>query len=360
MVENDEFLLPLSENPFRNQNSALFDRKESKIIIMKKIYPEKLKAGDEVRIIAPSRSLAIISKRSREIANKRFENLGLKLSFGKHVEEIDEFASTNIQSRIEDLHEAFQDKNVKAIITVIGGFNSNQLLKYIDWSLIKNNPKIFCGFSDITALNNSIYAKTGLITYSGPHYSSFGQELYFDYTLEYFKKCLLSDEQIEITPSHDWSDDLWFMDQKARNLIKNPGWLVINQGQAEGTILGANLCTFNLLQGTEYMPDLEDSILFLEDDEESKPHAFDRDLQSLIHLPEFGGVRGIVIGRFQKASEMTDDKLKKIIQTKSELKNIPVIANVDFGHTDPKITFPVGCEVRIMSDNNPKITIIKH
>ena len=328
---------------------------------MQKIYPGKLKSGDEVRIIAPSRSLSIITKESREIANKRFADLGLKLSFGKHVEEIDDFASTNIESRIGDLHDAFSDKNVKAIITVIGGFNSNQLLKYIDWDLIKNNPKIFCGYSDITALNNSIYAKTGLVTYSGPHYSSFGQELYFDYTLEYFKKCLFSDESFEIKPSADWSDDPWYMDQKARNLIKNQGWLVINDGIVEGTILGANLCTFNLLQGTEYMPDLEDSILFLEDDETSKSYDFDRNLQSLIHLPEFGGVRGIVIGRFQKASEITDAMLKKIIETKSELKNIPVIANVDFGHTDPKITFPVGGEVGIMANNNSqKIAISRN
>jgi muramoyltetrapeptide carboxypeptidase LdcA involved in peptidoglycan recycling len=328
---------------------------------MQKIYPQKLKAGDEVRIIAPSRSFSIITKESRETTNKRFVDLGLKLSFGKHVEEIDDFASSGIESRIEDLHDALRDKTVKAVVTVIGGFNSNQLLRYIDWELIKNNPKIFCGFSDITALNNSIYAKTGLVTYSGPHYSSFGQELYFDYTLEYFKKCLLSDEQIEIKPSADWSDDPWYMDQKVRNLIKNPGWLVINEGQAGGTILGANLCTFNLLQGTEYMPDLKDSILFLEDDETSKSYDFDRNLQSLIHLPDFSAVKGIVIGRFQKASGMTDAMLKKIIETKSELKNIPVIANVDFGHTDPKITFPVGGEAKmIVGGDNSKITITKH
>ena len=287
---------------------------------MQKIIPPKLKSGDEVRIIAPSRSLSIITKDSRKIANKRFADLGLKLSFGKHVEEIDDFASTTIESRIENLHDAFRDKNVKAVITVIGGFNSNQLLRYIDWDLIKNNPKIFCGYSDITALNNSIFAKTGLATYSGPHYSSFGQELYFGYTLEYFKKCLMSDEAIEIKPSDDWSDDPWYMDQKNRQLIKNPGWLVINEGQAEGTILGANLCTFNLLQGTEYMPDLKNSVLFLEDDETSKQYDFDRNLQSLIHLPGFTGVKGIVIGRFQKASGITDDMLKKIIETKSELK----------------------------------------
>lgn len=326
-----------------------------------KIYPTKLRAGDEVRIVAPSRSLAIISEESRKIANNRFSDLGLKLSFGKHLEEKDEFVSSSIESRIEDLHDAFRDKNVKAIITVIGGFNSNQLLKYLDWDLIKNNPKIFCGFSDITSLNNAIFAKTGLISYSGPHYSTFGQELYFDYTLEYFKKCLLSDDPFEIIPSEQWSDDAWYKNQKERTLIKNDGFLFINEGNASGTIIGANLCTLNLLQGTEYFPDLENSILFIEDDEESLPHTFDRDLQSLIHLPSFSGVKGIVIGRFQKASEITNELLIKIIKTKKELDNLPVIANVDFGHTDPKITFPVGGEVNLVAkDGKVKIELIKH
>jgi muramoyltetrapeptide carboxypeptidase LdcA involved in peptidoglycan recycling len=326
-----------------------------------KIYPIKLKAGDEVRVVAPSRSLAIISEESRKIASNRFSDLGLKLSFGKHLEEKDEFVSSSIESRIEDLHDAFRDKNVKAIITVIGGFNSNQLLKYLDWNLIKNNPKIFCGFSDITALNNAFFAKIGLISYSGPHYSTFGQELYFDYTLKYFKKCLFSDDSFEIIPSDQWSDDAWYKNQKERTLIKNGGFLLINEGDVSGTIIGSNLCTFNLLQGTEYFPDFENSILFIEDDEESLPHTFDRDLQSLIHLPSFSGVKGVVVGRFQKASKITNELLIKIIKTKKELDNLPVIANVDFGHTDPKITFPVGGEVNLVAkDGKIKIELLKH
>jgi len=326
-----------------------------------KIYPAKLKAGDEVRIIAPSRSLAIVSEEVRRIANKRFSDLGLKISFGKHVEEKDEFASSSIESRIEDLHEAFGDKNVKAIITVIGGFNSNQLLKYLDWDLIRNNPKIFCGYSDATALSNAIFTKTGLISYSGPHYSTFGQELYFDYTLEYFKKCIFSEDPFEIIPSKQWSDDAWYENQKDRILIKNEGFLVINEGSAFGTIIGGNLGTLNLLQGTEYFPTLENSILFLEDDYESLPHTFDRDLQSLIHLPSFSGVKGIVIGRFQKASKMTNDLLIKIIKTKKELDNIPIIANLDFGHTDPKITFPIGGEANlIVKERKVKLELTKH
>ena len=329
---------------------------------MEKIYPEKLKAGDEVRVIAPSRSMSIISKELRETANKRFADLGLKLSFGKHIEESDDFVSSSIESRIDDFHDAFADKNVKAIITVIGGFNSNQLLKYLDWDLIKKNPKIFCGYSDITALNNAIFAKTGLVSYSGPHYSTFGQELYFDYTLEYFKRCVLSDEPFEIKSSESWSDDAWYKNQQERNLIKNDGFLIINEGKASGTIIGANLCTFNLLQGTEYFPEFpEDTILFLEDDEMSNAVTFDRDLQSVIHQPGFENVKGLVIGRFQKVSQVDSNLLIQIIKTKKELDNLPVIAGVDFGHTSPIITFPIGGEASFEAkDGKTKLEIIKH
>ncbi len=328
---------------------------------MQKIYPEKLIKGDEVRVIAPSRSLAIVSQQARELANNRFAEIGLKLSFGEHIEENDDFMSSSIKSRVEDLHKAFSDKNIKAIITVIGGFNCNQILRYLDWDLIKNNPKIFCGYSDITALNNAIFAKTGLVNYSGPHYSSFGQELYFDYTLEYFKKCLLSEQAFEIKPSLKWSDDAWYKNQNQINLIDNNGFLIINKGKAVGTIIGANLCTFNLLQGTEYFPDLENSILFIEDDGASLPHSFDRDLQSLIHQARFNLVKGIVVGRFQKASNITNEILIKIIKSKKELNNLPIIANVDFGHTDPKITFPIGGEVNLEAQNNQiKLEILCH
>ncbi len=328
---------------------------------MKTVFPQKLKKGDEVRVIVSSRSFSLLSEETKNIASQRFSELGLKVSFGKHISETDEFLSSSIESRIEDIHEAFLDKNVKAVFTVLGGFNANQLLKYIDWDIIKNNPKIFCGYSDVTILNNSIYHKTGLVNYYGPHYSTFGQKLYFDYTLDYFKKCLLSEGEFLITPSDNWSDDAWYINQEERNLIKNNGFLVINEGEATGIILGGNLCTLNLLQGTEYFPDLSNSILFIEDDELSNPVTFDRDLQSLIHQPNFNKVKGLVIGRFQKISDVNNDKLIKIIKTKKELDNIPVVANVDFGHTDPKTTFPIGGEAKIIVKNSGlEIKIIKH
>ena len=326
------------------------------------MIPKKLKAGDEVRVIAPSRSMTILGDDCKKIATERLEALGLKVTFGKYVMEADEdYLIASAQHRAEDLNEAFKDKNVKAILTVIGGFNSNQILDLIDYEAIKENPKIFCGFSDITALSNSIYAKTGLVTYSGPHYSSFGMLKGFEYELEYFKKMFFSDEEFEVVSSKEWSDDLWFIDQENREFIPNDGMFVINEGKAEGEIVGGNLCTLNLLQGTKYMPNIENKILFLEDDSMAGKiflMEFDRNLQSLIHTPEFKTVKALVLGRAEKDCIMTKEKWIKMIKNKPELQNIPVIAGVDFGHTTPIIAFPIGGKARLEAkDNNIKLFI---
>src|SRR3989338_232534 len=203
--------------------------------------PAKLKKGDTIRVISPSRSLGIISAELRWIADARLNELGFKLSFSKHAEEMDDFRSSSVASRVKDIHDAFRDPSVTAILTAIGGFNSNQLLPYLDYDLIRKNPKILCGYSDITALQNAIYAKTGLVTYGGLHYSSFGEKLHFDYSLEYFKKCLMDSAPFDVLSSHEWSNDAWYKDQDNRHLKPNEGYFVFNEGEAEGTIIGGNL-----------------------------------------------------------------------------------------------------------------------
>lgn len=316
----------------------------------------KLKAGDTVSIVAPSFSFGIISEEVRSIADKRFSELGFTLQFGENVREINDHLSSSIESRVNDLHDAYGDKNVKAIFAVIGGYNSNQLLSHLDWSLIKNNPKPLIGYSDTTALQNAILAKTGHISYSGPAYSTFGQKLYFDYTLEYFKKAVMSDKEFILEPSDQWTDDQWFIDQDKRTINENEGWLTINEGSASGRIIGGNLGTLSELFGTEYMPKLENTILFLEDDECEKFNEFDRLFQSLIHQPDFKSIKGIVIGRFQIASEMSNELIKELFSTRPELGEIPIIANVDFGHTSPIITYPIGGEA-ILNINKSQSTI---
>lgn len=325
------------------------------------IIPPKLKKGDLVRVVAPSRSLAIVSKECIDVANERLINLGFRLSFGKYVSGKDDFASSSIEHRVSDLHDAFADKEVTAIFAVLGGFNCIQLLRYLDWDLIKKNPKIFCGYSDVTVLSNALLAKSGLVTYSGPHYSTFGQKLYFDYTLNCFQKCLMYEASFFVEPSLQWFDDEWYKNQDNRIPLVNEGYWVINEGQAEGVVIGGHLPALNSLQGTEFMPSLSNSLLFIECDCESQVHHFDRSLQSLIHLPEFSGVKGIVIGRFQKGSNVNRNLLKQVIKTKEELASLPAVANVDFGHTDPKITFPIGGQVKLEANNEKaRIEIIKH
>ena len=249
------------------------------------ITPEKLKVGDEIRVIAPSRSLKILSQETIDIALSRLIDLGFKVTFGKNVNNSDEFMSSSVSDRVSDLHEAFADKNIKAILTVIGGYNSNQILDYLDFELIKNNPKIICGYSDITALLTAITTQSDLVTYYGPHFSSFGMKKGFDYSLEYFKKMLIENSEFELVSSQDWSDDLWFLDQENREFIPNEGMNCINEGSAEGLATGGNISTFNLLAGTKYFPDLTDRIILLEAHGEVKEPHFDRLLQQLIqHL----------------------------------------------------------------------------
>ena len=328
------------------------------------IIPNKLKSGDEIRVIAPSRSMSLLSKENIVLAKERLEEQGFNVSFSKYCQESDMFMSSSIESRVEDIHQAFQDQNVKAILTVIGGFNSNQILSYLDYDLIRDNPKILCGYSDITALLNAITTKAGLVTYYGLHFSTWAMKKEFEYNLEYFQKCLTQEDSFEVKASPTWSDDAWYIDQEKRDLIKNEGFIILNEGQAEGKILGGNLCTFNLLHGTEFMPDLTDSILFIEDDDTAGnlfSIEFDRDLQSLIHQPNFNKVKGIVIGRFQKKTDINIDKLKYIINSKKELANIPIIANVNFGHTNPIITFPIGGRGSLkVKDNQIELKISEH
>ncbi|WP_060205656.1 S66 family peptidase [Sporosarcina koreensis] len=310
--------------------------------------PEKLERGDEIRIIAPSRSASILSEEGVQIAKEQLENLGFVVSFGKHVFEKDLQNSTSIQQRVEDLHEAFADKHVKGILTVIGGFNSNELLPYIDYELLKENPKIFCGYSDITAIGTAISTQCGFVTYSGPHFSSFQMKKAQEYQTHFFKQCLMQEEPFELKPSEQWSDDAWYLDQENR-VFEKTVWKMYNEGTASGELWGGNLCTLNLLQGTKYMPSVGNAILFIEDDEMTIPETFARDVTSLLQNAQ--SIKALVIGRFQRASKMTEEQLLFILDKHPLLKEIPVLYDVDFGHTQPMFTFPLGGEAQVDAVN---------
>lgn len=309
------------------------------------VFPRKLRDGDTVRVVAPSRSRAMVMEHDNtQWINERFAEMGLRLTFGEHVDEDDEFRSGSIASRVADLHAAFADPAVAAILTVIGGFNSNELLPHLDWDLIAAHPTVLCGYSDITALSNAIVARTGLVSYSGPHWSSFGMRDEFEPTGEWFRAALLDEEPAVLEPSSQWTDDAWFVDQDDRTPIANDGWLALREGEATGRIIGGNLCTLNLLQGTPYMPSLEGALLFLEDDYLTNPVEFARNLTSLLQVGGAESVTGLAIGRFQRASGMSAEILEAIVARQPALAGKPVLAGLDFGHTSPMITFPIGGE----------------
>ena len=317
------------------------------------VVPARLRRGDVVRVVAPSRSRALIMEHDHSaLIDRRFADLGLRLTFGHHVDERDAFDSSSIASRLADLHAAFADPEVDAVLTVIGGFNSNELLPHLDWELIAANPKIFCGFSDITALQNAMFARTRLVTYSGPHWSTFGMRDHFDETLAWFVRALFDDEPIDVRPAASWTDDLWFLDQDDRRPEPNEGWWSMRAGATTGRLIGGNLCTFNLLQGGAFRPPLDGAILVVEDDDLSGPVDFARDLTSLLQLPDAASIHGMVIGRFQRKTGMTYPLLDEILSRQPGLAGVPVLANVDLGHTSPYLTWPIGGRAELSVDGS--------
>lgn len=310
------------------------------------LIPRRLQPGDEIRVIAPSRSLSIVHSDIFENACAHLHHAGYRITFAEHSRKIEYADSASIQSRIDDLHRAFLDSNVSAILTAIGGFNANQLLDSIDYSIIRANPKILCGYSDITALLNAIHAQTGLVTYHGPHFSSFGFDLERDYTDRFFHQCVASDAPFSFCPSG-----------------QAQSYTVLQEGVCEGTIIGGNLCTLNLLQGTDYMPDLTDVILFLEDDNIMGPYfpyEFDRNLHSLLQVKN-SRIRGVVFGRFAEDCGLTPETIRRIIRTKRQLRHIPILFGADFGHVFPFFTFPIGGTARLAATgSHAEITVLSH
>lgn len=323
-------------------------------MIKNTIIPDRIKPGDEIRIIAPSDSIYRVGGMDANIiSQQKLENWGFKVTFGEHIFEHDMMNTSAIQSRVSDIHAAFLDKNVKAIITVIGGLTSNEILPYVNYEIIKANPKIICGFSDFTALSNAIHAKTGLVTYYGPAFASLkmlGQ--LGDYQDNYFLTAL-TNNSFEIVPSKFWSSGPWYDDNEKITLYKNQ-WSVYNPGDAEGIVIGGNLDTFTLIQGTPYQPDLSNKILLVEFSEDNPWEEFSRDLASLLQAAE--NPKALLIGRFPKECKMTHSRLMYVLDKFPILKEIPVIYNLNVGHAQPIFTIPLGSKIKI--DNNLSIKVL--
>ena len=308
---------------------------------------KKLKKGDHIRVVSPSSSIQSIGGFDANVrAKEKLEELSFNVSFSSNYFEHDLFDSASIASRVEDLHEAFLDPSVDAILATIGGFNCNELLPYLNYDLIAQNSKIFCGYSDTTALLNAIYAKTGIQTYMGPSYSSFKMKEGQEYQSQSWLKAVTQDDY-DLVPSKEWSSDPWYDPTQPRHFMPTE-WKVYNAGKASGTIIGGNLSTFSLLRGTPYAPQAENYILFLEEAEEDDYIEFARHLAAL--LQSYPNPQAVIIGRFPKECEMTEEILLAILDKHPLLKNIPVLYDLDFAHTQPLFTITIGAQATLDTD----------
>ncbi|HEM3698045.1 TPA: LD-carboxypeptidase [Streptococcus suis] len=305
---------------------------------------KKLKKGDHIRVVSPSSSIERIGGFEANLtAKEKLEELGFKLSFSEHYFENDMFDSAPIASRVADLEAAFADESVDAILTTIGGVNCNELLPYLDFDLIARHPKIFCGYSDTTALLNAIYAKTGMQTYMGPAYSSFKMDLGQQYQTEAWLKAVTQDSY-DLIPSPEWSSDAWYLPDAPRTFYPTE-WKVYNPGQASGIAIGGNISTLNLLTGTEFAPRPDNYILFLEEAEDDDYLIIARHLTAL--LQAYPNPQAVLIGRFPKETKMTEEILLAILDKHPILKKVPVLYDLDFAHTQPLFTITIGGQVEL-------------
>jgi len=329
--------------------------------------PVRLSFGDTIGIVSPSSNLAALAPHRIRQAVVNLEKMGFKVKLGKHVYDNSGYTAGTAQNRAEDLNQMFADPEVKAIICAIGGFHSNQILSFLDWNLIKKNPKIFLGFSDISVLHFALQTKTNLVTFYGPAVmTQFGESFGVDqYTLEFWQKALMQAEPVGfIKPSDKWTDEFlnWFNQEdikRNRSYKTNNGWLWLKEGQVEGEIMGGCLTSIMHLRGTDFWPDFSGKILFWEISESSSNPAvgemvekIDSYLTDLKLSGVLQKIKGMIVGRPKGYTEEQNKKLQEIIKEQTKEFNYPILFNVDIGHTDPIITVPLGVRIKLDSEKN--------
>lgn len=323
---------------------------------MDRIYPTQLTTNKKIGIIAPGDPVrGALPEDVIEAGKQYLKDRGFSVEEGESVKvTTKKHTAGSPELRVKDIHNFVQRDDIGCIMAFWGGLNSNQLLDLIDYDLIKNNPKIIIGYSDVTALTTAITKKTGLVTFSGPALISFAKPEPFDYTWEYFEKmCINPQEKVTVKPSPEYADDLYFLREDDDHRIKksNEGIKVFRSATAQGEIIAGNLGTLLLLNGTDYLPDMKDKILFVEEDETVTPAHVDRFLCQCKQLGWFDKIAGIVFGRFMEQSQFSEeDPFEDILKEYFSEVSYPVLYNVDFGHSDPIITIPNGGVCSIKGD----------
>jgi muramoyltetrapeptide carboxypeptidase len=268
---------------------------------------------------------------------------GLRMKMGKNAGKRMGDYRISLDERLDDLHSMFRDKDVNAVFAIRGGYGSMHILDRMDYDLIRRNPKVFLGYSDITAMHLAINKHAKLVTFHGPITLS----RFTDYTQKYFRKALFETQPIgaltnppetnEMRPSHPLR--------------------TIRSGVATGPLIGGNLTLISNTMGTPYEIETRGRILFLEDVEE-EPYSIDRMLTHLRLAGKFDGVAGVIFGECQdcrpkdyKPSATIPYGLGEVLDNILGGLKVPVLYGLTLGHTDDQLTLPLGVTATLNATN---------
>lgn len=304
------------------------------------LLPRGLRRGDTVAIVAPASGVAYRDLRQ---GIQKLQQMGLKVELGKYLYPEYKYLAAPDEDRAEELMHFAQREDVRAIIAARGGYGVMRIFPYLDFSIFRENPKIYIGYSDITALLLAIYQKSGIVTFHGPVASS----TFDTFTTHWFHSVLFaSDEYASIAPEN-WEP-----------IVLHPQGEVwtISSGKASGKLVGGNLTLLVSTLGTPYEIDTTDAILFIEEIAE-EPYKVDRMLMQLKLAGKFDQCRGIALGQFVNCEQSPSSPfpasftLREVFLHYFESLDIPVVYGLPIGHIQSKWTLPIGVLASLDADH---------
>lgn len=312
-----------------NMNFSFSDTKA------KALKPAALKKGDTIGLVCPAYSAFV--KEDVQITIESLEVLGFKVKQGDHIFDRYGYLAGSDEDRAADINKMFADKSINGIMAMHGGWGCARILPLLDYKTIQQNPKVFIGYSDITALLLGIYAKTGLITFHGP----VGSSTWNNFSVDNFKNMLMEGSVVQMNNPTKKGDNLVQVDDRI---------YTINAGKATGRLIGGNLTVLSHILGSPYVPDFKNSILFLEDVGEDL-YRIDRMITQLKLAGILNQISGFVFG---KCTDCLPSKggygsltMEDIFEDHIKPLKIPSFSGAMIGHIKDKFTVPVGLEATI-------------
>jgi len=294
------------------------------------LKPNALKPGDTIAITSPAG--AVWDNAQVEKFKGIIETLGFKVKLGQTLKEKHGYFAGDDKLRAKEINDLFADKDVKGIFCMKGGWGCARILDKLNYDVIKKNPKVIMGFSDITSLLIAINSKTGLITFHGP----VGNSGWNDFSVDYIKRVLMNKEAVTYSyPDKD--DDKPF---------------IITTGKAKGILIGGNLTVLAGIIGSDFLPNWKNKILFLEEAKE-EPYSIDRMLTQLKLAGVLNNISGFVFGKCVKCEAEEPQKaflFKEVLEQHLKPLGIPAFYGAMIGHIENKYTIPIGIETEIDAD----------